>query len=486
MFVRHPMRMMRSFLAVLALMALMGPGCDESMIFIDEDDGSTTTQGDSSTTGQTDGAKTPGSEGYVPGNDGSTANKDYMPPLPPTGKEVCGNGLDDDGDGLVDEGCGCKIGTTQPCYPLPKAFTVGICKMGSQLCDGTVEFGKWEACTGAILPQAEICGDGIDQNCDGADMVCPPKCGDGKCNGTETCATCPQDCGACAPFCGDGKCNGTEDCTTCPGDCGACPTQCDTFTFGVSARAVDIVFIVDQSGSMSTEIAMVKSNLNSFSTYINGTKLDYHVIMLAKRGTSTYDICIPPPLGGANCADGTRYKQVDQTVGSTNELTLFQSKITDIESFMRAKSLRQIVVITDDNSSLSASSFHTWVKARTDWSDYIFHTVASLVTTSGCTASIGKVYMDLSSWTSGYQTDLCKANWSTLFQQLGQSVAGIAIKQYALTKTPLNSKVDVSYGSTKKTQGTDYDYDSTKNQIELKGTLPTDGTSITACYQYKP
>src|SRR5262249_16250692 len=40
----------------------------------------------------------------------------------------------------------------------------------------------------------------------------------------ENCATCPQDCGTCGgegPICGDGICNGDETCDTCP-DCAPC------------------------------------------------------------------------------------------------------------------------------------------------------------------------------------------------------------------------------------------------------------------------
>lgn len=40
--------------------------------------------------------------------------------------------------------------------------------------------------------------------------------------------TCAQDCGACAPRCGDGSCNGTESCSTCPGDCGTCTVSCSS------------------------------------------------------------------------------------------------------------------------------------------------------------------------------------------------------------------------------------------------------------------
>jgi len=84
-------------------------------------------------------------------------------------------------------------------------------------------------------PPAPVCGDG---SCNGAETcstcpgdcgTCPPACGDGSCNGAETCSTCSQDCGVCPPpplACGDGSCNGTETCSSCPGDCGTCAPAC--------------------------------------------------------------------------------------------------------------------------------------------------------------------------------------------------------------------------------------------------------------------
>jgi len=54
-------------------------------------------------------------------------------------------------------------------------------------------------------------------------------CGNGACEATESCTTCPADCGACPvvshAVCGDAKCEATESCTTCPGDCGYCPSE---------------------------------------------------------------------------------------------------------------------------------------------------------------------------------------------------------------------------------------------------------------------
>lgn len=55
----------------------------------------------------------------------------------------------------------------------------------------------------------------------------PISCGDGTCNGAETCSTCPVDCGACPPppppppSCGDGVCAGDENTASCPVDCPA-------------------------------------------------------------------------------------------------------------------------------------------------------------------------------------------------------------------------------------------------------------------------
>jgi hypothetical protein len=72
----------------------------------------------------------------------------------------------------------------------------------------------------------ESCGDGWcdwTETCESCPWDCGECdfCGDGMCTWNENCATCPMDCGPCNP-CGDGKCAATESCLTCALDCGPC------------------------------------------------------------------------------------------------------------------------------------------------------------------------------------------------------------------------------------------------------------------------
>jgi hypothetical protein len=90
--------------------------------------------------------------------------------------EVCGNGMDDDCDGDVDEQCPCQAGAVQACFRGPPGRrNQGACVDGSQRCLGDGEFAVWGDCEGGIGPRGEAC-DSQDNNCNGCADDSPECC----------------------------------------------------------------------------------------------------------------------------------------------------------------------------------------------------------------------------------------------------------------------------------------------------------------------
>ena len=110
--------------------------------------------------------------------------------------ESC-DSLDSDCDGDLTDGCGtvCTPGSIAACYDGPVGTDgVGTCAAGSRVC--SADGSGYGACSGAVTPAAELCGDQLDTDCDGETdetCVCAPgsmiACYDGP-DGTENVGVC--------------------------------------------------------------------------------------------------------------------------------------------------------------------------------------------------------------------------------------------------------------------------------------------------------
>jgi len=69
-------------------------------------------------------------------------------------------------------------------------------------------------------------------------------------------------------------------------------------------KPVDIIFVVDNSCSMTNEAIAIQNNINNnFAQIIQASGLDYRVILIAEHGPANPDesLCIDPPLSGGAC-----------------------------------------------------------------------------------------------------------------------------------------------------------------------------------------
>ena len=68
--------------------------------------------------------------------------------------------------------CSCAEGETRIC-----GTNVGVCEFGVEICELS---GDWGECLNGIFSQDEVCGNGIDEDCDGSDLSCGSDGGGGS------------------------------------------------------------------------------------------------------------------------------------------------------------------------------------------------------------------------------------------------------------------------------------------------------------------
>lgn len=79
------------------------------------------------------------------------------------------------------------------------------------------------------------------------------------------------------------------------------PGSCAGINAAAEAKLlpVDIVWAIDDSGSMAPSFPAIQAALNRFSSDIAGAGIDAHIVLLAGQG-----ICVPAPLGSGQCGVG--------------------------------------------------------------------------------------------------------------------------------------------------------------------------------------
>lgn len=144
-------------------------------------------------------------------------------------------------------------------------------------------------------------------------------------------------------------------------------------------RPADIIFIVDNSESMTQEINSVQRNINqNFASIIAASKIDYRVIMLSRHGSSDVEqsVCIEAPLGSGSCSpvpaqpntNPPHFYQYNLDISSLDSLCMAIDTLNGAiqprgettspgwSQWLREDSLKVFVEITDDGVDCTTKS----------------------------------------------------------------------------------------------------------------------------------
>ncbi len=218
--------------------------------------------------------------------------------------------------------------------------------------------------------------------------------------------------------------------------------------------AIDIVWIVDDSSSMKTELPQVQKNIDAF---VQTLKARSNVKMALISSSSA--IQIPATNDGL-------LLQLDSTVTSKSPLAALINSVLPLEadlagmgfspksrdridrdhqeirgalkSFFRPGSLRVIVFVTDDNSDLGSGDFETAYRSvyGTEFDGVVHSFIGMDKATSPCIANPGTIYAGLTQRTGGLSFDICKPNWESSFSTIAVGSLALAENSVVLSRIP--------------------------------------------------
>jgi hypothetical protein len=200
------------------------------------------------------------------------------------------------------------------------------------------------------------------------------------------------------------------------------------------AAGVDVIFIIDTSGSMLHATMQVQANIAKFVQDFEGSGADTHVIMITGND---------PAAGTPLAMETDKYRFISSMVDSGALFTVATQRFPEYQDFLRPGSAVQFVMITDDQDRVAPPAFEQQMKELLGGRAFTQHAVASpdvdglpciskaqlwnplcvapIPAICGATA-IGKAYYTLADDTGGEKLSICEDDWSEVFLKLKEAV----------------------------------------------------------------
>lgn len=294
----------------------------------------------------------------------------------------------------------------------------------------------------------------------------------------------------------------------------------DVIRQGVSP-AVDVLWVLDDSGSMGEEQQKLAENLNAFYDYLNGSGLDWHIGVITTDTDSEYkagkliNVAGYPFLAQQVPYNEDLFPMMVRvgTGGAADERGLYAAWLalaqpssdlrTHNAGFYRENASLHVVVVSDEEdqshdfiSTYEFSSFLATLKSDPEATV----TFSSIVGPSpgGCstrdtTADHGARYISVTTQVGGIHASICEDDWVPILEELGLQASGQR-QEFFLSEVPdpeslqvavvtprqrwkgvpvvAVADVDAACAAAGADQCVGYRYDTFRNSIVLLGFVP--------------
>lgn len=261
---------------------------------------------------------------------------------------------------------------------------------------------------------------------------------------------------------------------------------------------VDVLWVIDNSCSMSDNVENVKNNFSSFLGSFLSLGLDYQMaitttdradngnfkgaIMNSSQGQSYVEATFNSTLQTILNQAGTSSSQ-DTEVG----LEMTKASLTANSSFIRAPDNGlSVILITDEDdngSNITGNNFISWFQGLKPQDPTLVRMSAFLDANGGFGGN--PTYDDVIQATQGYVADINAQNWSTDLEAIALAAAGLTVI-FPLSQTPTSvSSISVAVNGQTVAQGifNGWTYDSNLNALVFHGSsIPEEGSTVHVSY----
>lgn len=283
------------------------------------------------------------------------------------------------------------------------------------------------------------------------------------------------------------------------------PVQTDRIT-QVPVPSVDVLWVVDNSCSMSEEQTALTNSFGKFMKYFLDSGLDYHV------GVTSTDMDTPGFKGALREVNGVKWLEPGTADpiktfksmarmgidGSADEkgraavYTALELKKDGVNAgFLRDDAYLSVIIISDENDysgrdPISLEDFIDWLKVEKEDPEQV--TFSSIVGPEGgcATAEAGMEYLRVTRQIGGIEWSICESDWEGLLEELGVQAAGLK-REFFLSQVPVEASIAVwvMEGETRTdfVVGDDYAYDRNRNSIQFATYIPTPLSQVFVEYQ---